>query len=159
MEDLIYIVLGLLWLVFTFYTQSRKKKQREAQQGKAKTATQSSETPKSFFEQVFVEAPSPVEVEAEEHIPEAEMTQSEFFEERKARSTFEEEYEKMGIKSLEDKNYNSRKDEAGKSGKNNLVKKHGFEYGNDSDFGEIEGLEFDLKKAVIMAEILERPYS
>jgi hypothetical protein len=156
MEDLIYIVLGLLWLVFTFYTQSQKRKQREAQNGKP--ATQSSKTPKSFFEQIFTETPSPIEVD-EEPVPEPELAQPEILQDKKFRSSFEEEYEKLGIKSLEDTKLRIREDKVMDSGKKNLEKKHGFESGNTSDFEEHEGLEFDLKKAVIMAEILERPYS
>jgi hypothetical protein len=155
MEDVIYIVLGLLWLVFTFYTQSRKRKQREAQ--KSKPTAQSSETPKSFFEQIFTEAPSPVELD-EEPIPEADLIQTEVIQDKRIRSTFEEEYEKMGIKSLEDTELRIQNFKAEESGKINLEKKHGFESEFESDFDKEEGLEFDLKKAVIMAEILERPY-
>ena len=54
MEDLIYILLGLAWLFFTFYTQYRKKKQRELQSSKS---TDSEHTPqkKSLLEELFSE--------------------------------------------------------------------------------------------------------
>lgn len=156
MEDVIYIVIGLLWLVFTFYTQSKKKKQREAQKGKP--ASTSSETPKSFFEQLFADQPATREPN-QEVLSELDLEYQDVAEKEKSPSSFVEEYEKMGIKSLEDtqlKNYGTN---VGGTGV--------IEQENEQDFDpemiveekSKEGLEFDLRRAVIMAEILERPYS
>lgn len=156
MEDVIYIVLGLLWLIFTFYIQSKKKKQREAQQGNTPPA--SSQSQKSIFDQIFVEEthiPEPVE----EEITVPEVVQADTPKTERRRSTFEEEYEKLGIKSLEDTQLRIRVYEGGDLGKNNLGKRQEFELENEGEDGAKEGLEFDLKKAVIMAEILKRPYT
>ncbi len=156
MEDVIYIIIGLLWLVFTFYTQSKKKKQREAQKGKP--VQTSSETPKSFFEQIFSEQPA-TQDKFQEILTEPEIEYQDFDEADEEPSSFVEEYEKMGIKSLEEtqlKNYRKGIDGIG-----------GIDHESEQDFDpessleneHKQGLEFDLRKAVIMAEILERPYS
>jgi len=140
----------------TFYTQSKKKKQREAQKGKP--ASTSSETPKSFFEQLFADQPATREPN-QEVLSELDLEYQDVAEEEKSPSSFVEEYEKMGIKSLEDtqlKNYGTN---VGGTGV--------IEQENEQDFDpemiveekSKEGLEFDLRRAVIMAEILERPYS
>jgi hypothetical protein len=156
MEDVIYIVLGLLWLIFTFYIQSKKKKQREAQQSNA--PPQSPQSPKSFFDQLFVEQ-TPVPEPVDEEITEPEVVKAEAPKTQRRRSTFEEEYEKLGIKSLEDTQLRFQGSQGVDSGKNNLEKKHEFDPGKQGEVEAEEGLEFDLKKAVIMAEILKRPYT
>ena len=156
MEDVIYIIIGLLWLVFTFYTQSKKKKQREAQKGKP--AQTSSETPKSFFEQIFSEQPA-TQGEFQEILNEPDIEYPDFEETDEAPSSFVEEYEKMGIKSLEEtrlKNYGSG---IGGIGDIDHESEEDFDPENLIEREHKQGLEFDLRKAVIMAEILERPYS
>ena len=157
MEDVIYIIIGLLWLVFTFYVQSKKKKkQQEARSGQP--STPSSQQPKTFFEKIFSEDLSP-QPQYQEPEPELEEEFLEYENENNSPGSFREEYEKLGVRSLEQnplKNTETKGmiySESGIENELEITSKQGV--GKEPE----EGLEFDLRTAVIMAEILERPYS
>lgn len=156
MDDYIYILIGLLWLVFTFYVQSKKqKKKRESRQSTPRQS--SSEKPRTILEQLFTEEISPE--------PDTPVFDDEFMDvpvvEKTETITFENEYKKMGMESVEEFEREKYHKEAQPSITDPLKREHETPYSITSSLTEEmhDSLEFDIRKAVIFAEILKRPYT
>ena len=169
MEDLIYIIIGVLWLVFTFYTASKKKKQKQQEQA---NPSQSSQKPpgKNILEELFgktelfEEKAKPVHPYSSTEVVFDDF-ESESFENSDS-VTFEDEYEDKGISSIETVG-NKYYSEADKVSFQELVKQaqsHRISETDSMDFhiedhkDKIIKKDFNLRKALIYQAILERPY-
>jgi hypothetical protein len=154
MDDYIYIILGLLWLVFTFYTQSKKQKKKKEQAQSKPSPEVTTKKPTSLFEQLFreempEEEPTPV-FEEPTVLPEEKQTST--------YKSFREEYSSLGIQSLE-----GSRGKYYEEGQKSIYKKEDdktiAEALNSLKDPKRETIHFDLRKAVILAEILKRPYA
>ena len=169
MEDWIYIVIGLLWLVFTFYTSSKKRKQKLQEKPKpSQTSHDSSE--KNILEELF----GKTEINKQHTDPLRPYSGNELvFEGAEVENddftdteTFEDEYEDKGINSIETVG-NRYYSDANKTSFQEVVKQaqsHRIDEVDAVDLhieepdDEIIKKDFNLRKAVIYKAILERPY-
>ena len=147
MEDIIYILIGVLWLVFTFYTQQKKRKLKEASREK-----EEAHPSRNILEELFGEI-------EDEKPPASQPTPEPSF---PRRLTFEDQYESKGIHSIE---------KSGKEYHNESKATPAAQRGRM--FTHIEALDgirsldnensvlredFDLRKALIYQAILDPPY-
>jgi hypothetical protein len=148
MEDYIYIIALIAWVLFAFYRNSRKKAQAAGQM-KPHADTRTEPMPLPTLEEILLgrePEPAPEPLPA----PAAEWTEgtSPVFKE----TAFEKEYNRMGISSVEelDKPMTMAYTEISE------IQKH--EIGSAEEVEENQGMQIDLRRAVIYAEILNRPY-
>jgi len=148
MEDIIYILIGVLWLVFTFYTQQKKRKQKEASREK-----EEAHPSRNILEELFGE------IEHETPPPVSQPTPAPPF---PRKLTFEDQYEVRGIQSIEKsgKEYHTET-------KTTSVAQSGRMFTHIEALDGIRSLnnensvlreEFDLRKALIYQAILDPPY-
>ena len=151
MEELLPLLIGVIWLAYTWYSKGQKKKQEKsrAERGEEETARKEP----SVLEQILmgqeIRLDEPEEeyeyLEEEEDLPERK------YEEPKPVSTpFLKteiaDYKGEGISSFTDRSRGLR----------TFMSEAAFEeevYGNEFNTGD-----FDLRKAVILSEILNPPY-
>jgi hypothetical protein len=155
MEDLIYIIIGVLWLVFTFYTASKKKKQQQQKTASKPTESSQPTTQPNILDEIFGEDTSVVF----DDFPEEEQ-------ETEVNFTFEDEYEDKGIQSVETFGNKYFSDTENVSFKD-LVRRAQEERIEEADTVDLhiededDGIikkDFNLRKALIYQAILERPY-
>ncbi len=153
MEDFLYILILVLWVVFTIYNKNRKKKQ-EASTGKpvqqdARRDT-SQQRPRSILEQILM-GEEPIPIPYEEHDQASEI---------QSFDSFEDEPIKKDNKEQISDNSSSKIYDFDPAKEAESLPMH-FEY-NEDPFANIDTckrFDFDLRQAVIFSEILNRPYS
>lgn len=154
MDDLIYILLGVVWIAIAFYRQSQKKKAKPPQTPYQETDNTEEDQAqvRTLLEEIMMgKQPEPVYEPFDNEIIEEEYIQD--FEPVSSKNTFEEEYDRLGFESIEENRLESRlkKTEMDRTSPvfedqisdTNKVRKNAFE--------------FDWQKAVIYSEILNRP--
>jgi hypothetical protein len=152
MEDLIYLVILIAWAVFAFYRHSQKKKAaaRSAEQAPAKPQPTNESRGKSWEEILFgEEIPEEHEIELEQEVEYSERKKTTAYEP----ISLEQKYMQRKIESLEDPLVQQRMEKE----KPILLEDDGVgsdKYRSGEDFLS----DFDLRKAVIFSEILNRPY-
>jgi hypothetical protein len=163
MEDLIYILLGLVWIILAVYRNKQKKKLREA--AKPNTAESTEEEvyrerdPGSLLEEILLgqQDPKPVmdpeTIMTDYDISEGQEVEGTRFTTSKPTLEFEEEYNRLGITSEEELD----KDDAGKADPKKENSDLEVEIMGKEE-GGAGGFDFDLKKAVIYSEILNRQH-
>jgi len=164
MEDLIYILLGLVWVVFAIYRNQQKKKLREA----SKPHPESEETPlettgyerntASLFEEILLGQKVTVPAPEEDHITiwdqkENEKTWDAGDPSSHTSQDFEDEYNLAGITSVEEHD-RPVAETAFSEAKDRVLEVEIL----DDDGKQKRGFEFDLKKAIIYSVILDRQY-
>ena len=147
MEDFLYILLGVGWLAYSIYSQSKKKqKQKQSSTTRShdfESEEESSETPKvSLFESLFSEAEQGSDVFDPYKIQEEPI-------EPIYKSVKESDELKLKTKSTL-RNNTEIIDLDLKHAKSSL-----FSYDDESENEYLE--DFDLKKAIIYAEIINNP--
>ncbi len=170
MEDLIYIIIGLLWLVFTFYTSSKKRKQKQQEKTRPSQTSQESQEQNILEElfgktEIYKQKADPLHPYSDNEL----IYESSEFESVDSEDsvTFEDEYENKGISSVETVG-NRYYSDADKTSYQELVKRaqsHRIDnietedlYNEEPDDNIIKK-DFNIRKAVIYQAILERPYS
>ncbi len=154
MDDLLYILLGLAWIAFAFYRHSQKKKQRNKPD--APDASPEARDPVSLLEQILTGREE--KMTTAPPFPDADQT--DYFEEFKdiyeepEGLTFEEEYKLKGVSSVEETDYSEMIDKQGQASSAQSIINDAYL----QDEEENEATYFDLRKAVIYSEILNRPY-
>lgn len=150
-EDFIYIILGLAWIIFSFYKAKKKKKEKEAQ-------SQTSEK-KSFVESLLNEMGLQDEQE-DPHFSEPyreDINQDEL----ELNPSANEEVEKVLSYDdyYEEGNYNSIDDVIEKEPQMPIKKTGGTNKIPDKSFANAKiRKNIDLRKAVIYSEILKKVY-
>ncbi len=169
MEDLIYIIIGLLWLVFTFYTSTKKRKQKQQERSSPSHETQASPEQKIMDElfgkkEIFKDETDPLRPYSGNELvyDNSEIVRDDF----SGSETFEDEYEDRGIKSVET-NGESYYSDAEKNSFQELVKRAQSHRIDEVDTvnlhiehpdDKIIKKDFNLRKAMIYQAILESPY-
>jgi hypothetical protein len=167
MDDILYILLGIAWILYAFYKGNKKQKARRS--GPATTGAQKADNPSSVkdFESVLSQFMG-VEEEAEE--PEQKpLHANEYF------SRSSEEYEKPGLKPKTYETLEGESLEIIEPGISKINKQQKYKRSVEEQKEEIRnilkyhtasheqtllsGYQFDLRKAVIFSEILRRPYN
>ena len=154
MEDLIYLVLLIAWAVFAFYRQSQKKKAaaRSAESKPAPPPPESEPSGKSWEEILFgeeVPEEHEIEYEPEKQVELASAKKTAAFEP----ISLEQKYMRQKIESLEDPLVQER---MGK-GKPILLEDDEDQQKGVMDLDTFMK-DFDLRKAIIFSEIINRPY-
>lgn len=176
MEDIIYIIIGVGWIIFAIYNSQRKlkkKQERARQQTKTRKqqydSIQPKEKPRSEFDKFFEEIsgktiwqePEAEQAPAEKKPPQKERTSpyyssAEYFQSEdditENASDLSKKYYKSAKQELEEK-YEIKKKEIGEEHKPVYIGKE-----LDRDQQEDQTIDFDLRQAVIYSEILNRPY-
>lgn len=158
MDDLIYILLGLVWIGLALYRNSQKKKlqrsrmeQQEKQQGEEEVSEVHKED--TLLEEILMgQTGATLFKDYEDDVFEG-YKKAEKKPEPEPSESFEEEYEELGIDSVEDMDIKTAEKmfEALMEDQETLQIQHLEEE-------EKEPFEFDLRKAVIYSEILNSRY-
>jgi len=151
MEELLPLIIGILWLVYTFYSKSQKKKARERS---SSPDNQQTEKP-SFLQQLMAgegfesESPEPEEYEEDKIYKPFEQQEIIDIESEKKEPEPFLQTELSEYMSAGDSRFTETFQNEQKSGSQSFV----------SESELIEQIqEFDLKKAVVYSEILNAPY-
>ncbi|MFO8128757.1 MAG: hypothetical protein R6T99_02510 [Bacteroidales bacterium] len=163
MEELIYILLGVLWLVFTFYSQGKKKKQREAARSVQTDHSEPSSASDTLFDDFFGDQESdlvPGEFQKVEDAAEQRLREAQ----KAIKEGFEDEHEKLKIQSVEKRGKKYFSEERLKEFFDNIKDDSKLEEPQPSirDFMDQDdegNLHIDLRKAIVYQAILERPYA
>lgn len=150
MEDLIYFILLIAWVVYAFYRRSQKKSARAAGPVSGREPEGDSRPQPTLEDILFGE---------EEEIPSAKPYRGKTpwidegeYTPQPVETSFEREYNLRGISSVEERIVSAKSNEIRLSDlKNDEISEH--EHMKETDH-EI----FDPRKAVIYSEILNRPY-
>jgi hypothetical protein len=149
MEDIFLILIGLLWLAYTFYSRSQKKQRRATRP--AETATQSKKEP-SILEQILmgqdISIPEPEEYELE-----PDETEEETFPEFTYSDGADKQEPFLSHQLKEHKGVRSVFSDH-VTGNSPLEVEHLDFFSTPGFFDE----EFDLRNAVIYQAILDPPY-
>ena len=154
MDDLLYILLGLAWIAFAFYRHSQKKKQRNRPD--APDAPHETKDPVSLLEQLLTGKEETMTASP----PFADANQTDYFKEFRdiyeepEGLTFEEEYRLKGVSSVEETDYSEMMDKQRQASSAQSIIYDAYV----KDEEENKTNYFDLRKAVIYSEILNRPY-
>ena len=145
MDDLIYIILLIGWVLFAFYRKSAKKKAAGSQSMPGRQPG-SEAMPLPTLEDILLgREPEPVVIQQEPFSDGMSPVLQE--------TAFEREYNLKGISSIEEM------DKPGGSGKSKAIEKQDnrilLEDSGEEDFRSW----VDLRQAVIYSEILNRPYA
>jgi hypothetical protein len=148
MEDLIYILIGVIWVAASIYQVSRKRKEKARSQlpagHSAQTAPRKQEG-RSLLEELLngqqVRIPEPAIVELEEQ--ESKMLNPPV---QNKPLTFQEEYARYGLKGLEASHKQNIRNTPDKIKIKTTPKK-------------VKNVPFNLRKAIIYKAILEPPYT
>jgi len=154
MEELIYIIIGVIWLAATIYKASQKKKQQPLPNKAAPDAyaekTDVSAT-RSLLEQLLegqqLSVPEPEVTEMEIQYDEPMVAEAE---ERQYKSAFQNEYARRGFKGLE---------ALSGEGVSSLGQITFTDIMKEADKKAGGPVKIDLRKAIIYSAILERPYT
>jgi|GEM_PF-519301 len=138
-QNIIFLLLGVVWVIYNFNKKKKKNEARkapQARQAQAEPATQQPDSFKSIFQQIMTgEEINPVPAPVESTNISIE-------------DTLQEEDSKLFIQpdkdSVEHKNYHKHKKQETEVLEKITIQKH---------------LDFDIRKAVIYSEILNRPYN
>lgn len=150
MEDLIYLIILIAWAVFAFYRQSQKKKAKARPFTPDYTGEEEEHTPNAWEEILFGGETE----EKMERAPEPELHRAgRRWNAVPEAVSLEQMYMKDEIESLEDP-FVQQQMEKKKLALESTVRKQEKHPDQDSNFLS----DFDLRKAVIYAEILYRPY-
>lgn len=148
MEDYIYILLGIVWILYSAYRASKKKKARNPSPQKREFTAEKKNEVEDVFKKVLLGETEPYEPAYER----------DYFEEPEP--AFENEKEPVVNKTKF--KLDSVPKEEGVSIFEDSVEEKYDEITTGEDAQESENLRdylnFDLKKAVIFSEILNRPY-
>ncbi len=153
MEDFLYILLLVAWVVFSIYNKNRKKKQsttrsKPLQEGESHEHV--AQKPRSILEQLLLgEEPQPMPYEEHEQASDFEINDS-----------YGDEVVKQGSnKEISDAEIAAKYDfDPSKEGDSYDVPHEEISDISEENENERE-VEFDLKQAVIFSEILKRPYA
>ena len=151
MEELLPLIIGVLWLLYTFYSKSQKKKARE---GSSPPGAKTKENP-SFLEQLLagkgIQLESPEPVEYEEDI---------IYEPFEKQETADTETKEKEIKPFLQSELSEFMGEGHTGFTTAFQDEQSFETLKDISVAEPseQMQEFDLKKAVVFSEILNAPY-
>lgn len=142
MEELIPLILAIIWLVFSLYKKNARKKQKSQALSYEETGTKEPSKAKSLLEQILFGAePSPAISPQSDEIPENDIVN----------------YDEEAIVSADTK----LKEETGPGSviwqKTDAQSNADYQVQADEP-AKIQGIEFDLRKAVIHSIVLERPY-
>jgi hypothetical protein len=177
MEDLLYVLAILAWVIYSFYKNAKKvKKQRPATRqpiesledqsdDRGKRALPGTDEYKSILRELFGEdvipddKPAPSPPQREEPIPEPVWVQGDMMREREALAR--EEAAKEGYQTWDD-----AYEESGMMPSGMVIEQEEIEREIQADVRRAmeeekklrKGFQFDLRQAVIMSEILKRPY-
>jgi hypothetical protein len=163
MDDFLYIIIGVIWVAYSLYSnkqkQDRKKAAREAQQGNA--PQQAAPPPRrSFLEEILMGEMRP---EAAPHEPEEDEYEPEFEPQQVMTSSEKIKTEAQSLETITEEvpanyfehQYATRKDEAGNITEGKAVS---MEEDENEEFSMENDRGFDLKTAVVYAEILNPRY-
>lgn len=159
MDDLIYLLLFVAWIVFAIYRNNQKKKLREQQKAKSTSGEpedMQKESPGTLLEEILLgEQVTRYEEEPAYEVEDTSRITGEktIYEDKRTPMDFDDEYNLRGITSIEESDLNTGK-ERSEEGKIPLEKIQIMDF----DEKEKEPFEFDLRKAVIYSEILNRRY-
>ena len=147
MEDLIYIIALIAWVVFAFYRKSQKK--ASANEARPPARPREAENPMPTLEEILLGRERQIQPEPVS-VPSVELTDG--MSPVLRETTFEKEYKLMGISSVEELGQPNLRQENIFSDiqKDDLTVQHEKDVEHQADF--------DLRRAVIYAEILNRPY-
>lgn len=168
MEDLLYILAVVAWVVYSFYKNSKKaRNQRPAMKEPASSQRQETEEVEST-EKEYPEVRSILkEILGEDIIPEPAPTPEPVRQEERSsmmdeRRAIEQEYANLESEATWDDVYeNSGKMPAKIADEQEEIRKEieaDVRKAMKKDEPRKRGIDFDLRKAVIMSEILNRPY-
>ncbi|MCD4679315.1 MAG: hypothetical protein K8S00_02895 [Bacteroidales bacterium] len=151
MEDFLYILLLVAWVVFSIYNKNKKKKQPAT----SKTPIQHDEgyepapqRPKSILEQILLgEEPEPIPYEEQA----SDLQLNDNFEDEVVKQDNNKEISDAEIAAKYD--FDPAKE--GYSSDESYGEINDFPKGEDSE----KEIDFDLRQAVIFSEILKRPYA
>ncbi|MCD4745958.1 MAG: hypothetical protein K8R58_06635 [Bacteroidales bacterium] len=152
MDDFIYILLGLAWLVYAIYSKGQKKKKIQTSQVQQQGQTETVETKnkvKSILEEFLLgeEFENKQYQEAEIYKPTVEIfpdeQKSQFIDTEPIITKPDKELYEPALR-VEDKGKEIIED---------------IEIRDKYDEYEKQEIDFDLKKAIIFSEILKRPYT
>lgn len=143
MDDLIYIIFLLAWAGFAFYRNSAKKRAAANQPPVPEKPVQR-KSAGTLLEEILL---------GEENVkppePKPVYRNIEFRTEKKKHLSFEEEYDLYGIESIEEQSPEDAK--SYRSDKKKVLQPEASEL-------KEQGIEFDLRTAVVYSEILNRRY-
>lgn len=146
MDDLIYLIVLIAWVLFAFYRKSQKKKQPvRPVSGQTRPPAESSPVP--TLEEILMGERSYPEPK-----PEFEPAMTDGMSPVIGETSFEQEYNRKGIRSIEEMDvpfYLSGKDDR-IAAKNDILLEEEMESEHEA--------KVNLRQAVIYAEILNRPY-
>lgn len=144
MDDLIYILFLLAWAGFAFYRNSMKKKKADANQGTVVEKPVERKSAGTLLEEILMG-----EEIAEPEVQKPVYGHFEIPVDPNRRSSFEEEYDLLGIESIEEL--------VPEGGDSSSQKRKILLDEPDSETGE-HSIDFDLRTAVVYSEILNRRY-
>ncbi len=144
MEDYIYILLGIGWIVYSIYKRSQKQASKNRQQSSAPKY----DSPKSLLQELLSGEkfePLTVETEYPEHPYSSDIDDEQKY-------NFSKDLEETSL--VENINYEE------KQSLNVKRKIQNIEIAEEeNEISSIDLNDFDLRKAVIYSEVLKRPYS
>ena len=146
MDDFIYLIALIAWVVFAFYRKSQKKSEA-ARQAQSESKPHSEADPVSTLEEILLgKEPS------YEPVPEPRTFTTDGIPPVLSETAFEKEYNLRGITSIEemDKPLITKKTKHTEVQEDEILK--------EKDVIEDWGAGVDLRQAVIYSEILNRPY-
>jgi len=152
MDDLIYILLGIAWIAIAFYRQSQKKKAQAKPKPVYHHEDEQTETRNagSILEDILLgKNPDTIFKTAEYQEENNEIV----YEAVQTTDSFEEEYDRLGYESIEEKIQEPVQDIEDKDLDSPIYK---GDLTDDDKLRE-EAFQIDLRKAVIYSEILNRP--
>jgi hypothetical protein len=151
MEDLIYIIVLIAWALYAFYRRSQKKQAGRKIAGPApERAGEQDQDPLPTLEEIlFGETEKSIGRGIHQTVPTYEEGS---YSPKMEEPEFAREYQRKGIESVE---LNSLKAASNKITRSEIQKN---EISDELNMKESSDEAFDIRKAVIYAEILNRPY-
>jgi hypothetical protein len=148
MEDLIYVIALIAWVAFSFYRKQQKKAEADRKMQRP-TVQRTDSAPVPTWEDILLgEEPVPMDEPAPASAPVFTDGMSPVLKE----TSFEKEYKLRGINSVEEMNKPFRMSDFRQQDMK-------IESADDESMEREEWLsKFDLRRAVIYSEILNRPY-
>lgn len=147
MDDLIYIIALIAWVVFAFYRKSQKK--AAATESRRPSRPASEEDPLPTLEEILLGREREIQPEP---LPVPSVVLTDGMSPELSETAFEKEYKRRGISSVEElgKPNFMQGIKVSEIQKDDLTAQHEIDPEHKPDF--------DLRQAVIYAEILNRPY-
>jgi hypothetical protein len=161
MDDLIYILLGIAWIIYVAYRANQKQKRK----------AQASSPPRPQPQRTYEQQPKPIETIFRELMGEEDSLEKQFIPQAESYED-QESYDELAIKDLEQgkKQFSKLRSiletipsEEGVSGFDSSGRHTDHLFSSLADETKEtairDGLHFDLRKAIIYTEILNRPYA